>query len=607
MPRVFISYSHDSVVHKKWVLDLAQRLRREGVDAWLDRFVTSPPEGWPAWMQHQIKSADYVVTICTPKYKLRFDGAAEADAGKGVRWEGLIARQLLYENLGEAARVVPIIEGGTAEDCLPVGLRPFTYYKLPGDYQRFYRHLFGQPDVLPEALGKPRRIPGISKLVLEPLPVRSQGLPVQPVEEVFAPEKEGRFKSIDGKYDRIELFSPLNCVVYHHAVICEKYGAECSQWHVIPVPNRPLDTADGEFSKHKTFLVLVERSTREALGLVSLTKVFFESAVPNETLVEAGDRIGSVWVGKDVEKNPWSVARGAAFQGVLKYQPRIEDGVWSPKGPSIWSSGIGILDSVSVVDSGVEKIRAPFAGIFRSLDSGMPESGDSIVSNQEVGQIERDGSRHFVRARSTGPIVGCDVRSGDAVHSGQALISYRKKPPKLALRMTLVEARMAFLENGWRKLLSPVFGKCSAVVDSGIEGPRPGNKFGLGEALCEIHTRNLRVQIATDSTGKVMETLVREGEDVEVGQALVLVRLESLIMRSPIVGTFYRSPEPGLPPFVEEGDWVGLGQVLCIIEAIKLKNEIEASISGVIESVFPRNGQPVEWGEPLFKIRLEDR
>jgi len=75
------------------------------------------------------------------------------------------------------------------------------------------------------------------------------------------------------------------------------------------------------------------------------------------------------------------------------------------------------------------------------------------------------------------------------------------------------------------------------------------------------------------------------------------------IVKSPIVGTFYESASPGAPPFVAVGDTVKEGQVLCIIEAMKLMNEIEADASGEIAKRFVSNGSPVEYGMPLFGIR----
>ncbi len=76
------------------------------------------------------------------------------------------------------------------------------------------------------------------------------------------------------------------------------------------------------------------------------------------------------------------------------------------------------------------------------------------------------------------------------------------------------------------------------------------------------------------------------------------------IVKSPIVGTYYGSPSPGSEPFVAPGDRVEKGQVICIIEAMKLMNEIEADASGEIVKCLVSNGQPIEFGQPLFSVRV---
>jgi len=75
------------------------------------------------------------------------------------------------------------------------------------------------------------------------------------------------------------------------------------------------------------------------------------------------------------------------------------------------------------------------------------------------------------------------------------------------------------------------------------------------------------------------------------------------IVKSPIVGTYYESPKPGDPPFVKVGDVVEAGQVLCIIESMKLMNEIESEIAGTVVAKLMESGRPVEYGEALFAIR----
>jgi len=81
--------------------------------------------------------------------------------------------------------------------------------------------------------------------------------------------------------------------------------------------------------------------------------------------------------------------------------------------------------------------------------------------------------------------------------------------------------------------------------------------------------------------------------------------IELAVVKSPIVGTFYRSPEPGAAPFVDVGSIIKKGQVLCVIEAMKLMNEIDAECDGEVMNVYVENGQPVQYGERLFAIKTK--
>jgi acetyl-CoA carboxylase biotin carboxyl carrier protein len=77
------------------------------------------------------------------------------------------------------------------------------------------------------------------------------------------------------------------------------------------------------------------------------------------------------------------------------------------------------------------------------------------------------------------------------------------------------------------------------------------------------------------------------------------------IITSPIVGTFYRSPNPESDSFINVGDRITKGKVLCIVEAMKLMNEIESDVEGVLMKIYPSNGQPIEYGEKLFAVKLQ--
>ena len=91
---------------------------------------------------------------------------------------------------------------------------------------------------------------------------------------------------------------------------------------------------------------------------------------------------------------------------------------------------------------------------------------------------------------------------------------------------------------------------------------------------------------------------------LSAGPAEPVVDKNIHVITSPIVGTFYRSPSPEADAFAEVGQKVAPGKILCIIESMKLMNEIESDVEGEIVEVYPRSGQPVEYGEKLFAIRL---
>jgi acetyl-CoA carboxylase biotin carboxyl carrier protein len=95
---------------------------------------------------------------------------------------------------------------------------------------------------------------------------------------------------------------------------------------------------------------------------------------------------------------------------------------------------------------------------------------------------------------------------------------------------------------------------------------------------------------------------VAHAAPVPTATAPVVAEVEGHVVKSPMVGTFYRSSSPDAKPFVDVGSKVAVGDTLCIIEAMKLLNEIECDAAGVIKKILVENGQPVEYGEPLFVI-----
>ena len=137
-----------------------------------------------------------------------------------------------------------------------------------------------------------------------------------------------------------------------------------------------------------------------------------------------------------------------------------------------------------------------------------------------------------------------------------------------------------------------------------------------GIAEIEIHEGEESVRVSRQSSLAPAQTVVQIPEAAAVRPAMggvedsmpesgttEEVMPEGFVEKAPMVGIFYASPAPGKPPFVELGKTVVKGDVLCIIEAMKIMNQVEAETSGVIAKIMADNGEPVEYGQPLFVIR----
>lgn len=135
----------------------------------------------------------------------------------------------------------------------------------------------------------------------------------------------------------------------------------------------------------------------------------------------------------------------------------------------------------------------------------------------------------------------------------------------------------------------------------------------------EIHEGEESVRISRYAPAAQAQTLVQLPNAGAVAPATMTAEpaaapepepakeLEGHIIKAPMVGIFYEAPAPGKAPFVQQGEAVKQGDVLCIIEAMKIMNQIEADVSGVIVNIMVENGEPVEYGQPLFLIREELR
>jgi tetratricopeptide (TPR) repeat protein len=160
-PKVFISYSHDSTEHKDRVLALSNRLRQDGVDATIDQYEASPPEGWPKWMEQQVRESHFVLVVCTELYLKRTEGKEEPGKGHGVAWESILTYQQIYDAGSKNEKFIPVLLQGGERSHIPDPLKPATSYRCTTDeeYEQLYRRLTGQHEIDKPALGKLRPLP----------------------------------------------------------------------------------------------------------------------------------------------------------------------------------------------------------------------------------------------------------------------------------------------------------------------------------------------------------------------------------------------------------------------------------------------------------------
>jgi CHASE2 domain-containing sensor protein len=160
-PRILISYSHDNPAHCDRVLALADRLRADGIDAVIDQYIQTPPEGWPAWCAEQIDTADFVLMVCTETYLRRASRKEEPGAGHGVLWEGRLINQYLYDAGSVSAKFVPVLLADGSDAHVPLPVKGGTIYQVetPEGYESLLRLLSDQPLTPMPPLGTRRSLP----------------------------------------------------------------------------------------------------------------------------------------------------------------------------------------------------------------------------------------------------------------------------------------------------------------------------------------------------------------------------------------------------------------------------------------------------------------
>jgi biotin carboxyl carrier protein len=486
-PKVFISYSHDSEEHREAVLQLAQRLRSDGIDAWIDRFEAAPPQGWARWMRQRIRSSNFVIIVCTEPYMKRFEGQYESSGqGLGASWEGLILTAELYQAYGKTMRLVPVVMKPSDRKWIPDVLSTHQYHQLPEGYAGLYRALTDQPEVLPAELGAQRvKMPAVTPQWTDT-------------------------PSQDAEPD-VEVTAWFDGTLYHCAVLMTRARAD-EPWYMEVMSSLPLHQDLRDIPKGMALVNLV-KDGQYVGSLMALRPLQVLFLADHGSEVKAGQKIAVVRGPAGEPLVAWNQIRNT-FGPYMQHAP--------PLGFRVWTQWRGTPEQCIRIDHA------------KLIEEGQPTRLSICLKPMRV-------------------------------------------PPEL------FEVR------------SPISGI--------LKLPQPFPvKLSKAQHLCTISGARLKIDLSCSQGGQLLDLRVADGERVEAGQ-VILVAVTGLVeVQAPIVGTFYSGPTPLAPPFVQVGDEVRRGQVLYVIEAMKLPHEIESDVAGRVVEILVQNAQPVEFGEPIMKI-----
>ncbi|MGR8932333.1 MAG: TIR domain-containing protein, partial [Gammaproteobacteria bacterium] len=208
MTKVFISYSWDSPEHQDRIWELSNRLRGDGIDCDIDQYHPSPVEGWPNWMERQMRESDYVLVVCTENYLRRFEGREAPGKGQGVEWESLLTASHLYYADSRNRKFLPIVMHAADRGNIPQPLKSFTFYDLsaPEGYEVLYRHLTDQPKRPMPALGERKHYS----------PDRLPELPVKPRVWSRQPEAAANISGLYAQNGSIVIGKAENTEIHFH-------------------------------------------------------------------------------------------------------------------------------------------------------------------------------------------------------------------------------------------------------------------------------------------------------------------------------------------------------------------------------------------------------
>jgi biotin carboxyl carrier protein len=395
----------------------------------------------------------------------------------------------------------------------------------------------------------------------------------------------------------LELKARIALRVHRVPVASWRSDARIKSWTTERAPGRVIaeHTALGP---HDTVAIVEDRLTSEARAVVCATHAtvieMTEDAaevLPGGTLVRLRVDLANASSSAPIQLSNV----GTQYGQILRWQPALTDPAWRTPGHDV-ARQVRVISSMLVFRHTKHTTTSPSDGTI-SFDREAIYPDLFVSRDTALCKLATKQGTLVVAASASGTIVGMPADNPKLVRANEELFTLRQAAPRVRIS---VQLEYDGPPNKYT-LLSPLPGVVSG--DERAAAALPGGAFRERHAVLTVDAFGIPCDIDTDANGVVTRCLVRAGDAVSFGQPLMRVDLDSVSVESPHVGTFYRAREPHGAPIVRQGQRVKPGDTLCIVEALKIFNEIESEVNGVVESILTEDTAPVEFRQVLMRIK----
>ncbi len=414
-------------------------------------------------------------------------------------------------------------------------------------------------------------------------------------------KKEKIYKELSLLFVKQFIIAPFDLILSYFPIVATRSEPECLNWEIERKTNYDLvnDNFYNSERKYVPKLVVCDLKNNEPLTLYikNYCKIFV--GLEDNQFCGKGDVLSTInipllqIIGNYEKREPhWTFSSGdTGYGGILTYQPDL----------CYWKPNLKVKFRGIDKKYGTYKITPMKAGKLESWNNKF-EVGTVIEKKSVIATVRTENELINVESPVSGTFSSWVSDVGVFLHQNQPICLIRTHPLLLILKVDYTNSWSSIYSC--RSPISGIYIDKVPVIQKIIE-IIPGKEISENTIVCGIRNRNILVAIyVEEEIGKILEANKSNGEPVEIGDQLFLIQPKFLMIRSPMIGKFFRRGEPTKPKHINIGESVSPGKVVCVIVAMKLNNEIESEISGVINKILVEDATPVEWDQPLFKVQV---